>query len=228
MYAHFPLSREINDRLSLFSASCNHIISSCQIPKKLQSIANNCFKGGTSAYLCLFSSLELYQGIISTRKMDNKETTIDKIANASKLYFNSHGGLLLGCGLFSLADALQDFGLVNFHFYGNIVSICANVLFLGASILALKENIRQFLELKKIDCKKMNIDEKELNLMKRSAFFGIISNLGYTIATASLLYNDATAFAIMIAIFSCFSGGIKIFYDISAWAQRNKGTLGTT
>lgn len=213
-----PLSLASNLTNQLISLSKGFLvtISNYQVSEKTQKIAIECFKGGTSAYFFSFGILELFQGI---SKKKEEESTLNKVINASTDYFNLHGGLLIGCGLLTLADALQEFGLLNLSTIGNLVSAATNVIFLCANIIALEENVRLFYELKETDWTKTNISEDELRWMKQSAFFGFISNLGYITATACLLFSGATAFTIIIAIFSCFSGGIKIIYDMSVWAK---------
>lgn len=194
-------------------------ISACQLSERVKTLAISCFKGGTCAYLCLFGNLELYQNIIAKKTEEIQNSTLCKVTSLSKAYFNVHGGLLLGCGLLSLADLLHEFGVLNLGPIENIVNVGTNVLFLCASILALKENIRVLYELKNLDKTAANLDEKELHWIGQSAFFGLISNVGYIIATASLIFNGATTFTILAAIFSCFFGGIKVIYDIFTWAK---------
>lgn len=216
-----PLSITFNlaDKLMSLSKVCMETVSTCLMSEKIKNIANGCFKGGTSSYLCSFGILELWQGISKKETSGKDETTLNKVTNASTAYFNFHGGLLTGCGFFSLADALHEFGVINLGTISNLVNTAANLTFLCANIIALEENVRLYHELKETDWAKTNIDEEELHWMKQSAFFGFISNVGYIIATTSLLFSGATASTIIIAVFSCFSGGIKIIYDVSIWAK---------
>lgn len=213
-----PLSGCVfTDKWLCLSKQCLETISTCLRSEKIKIIANGIFKSGTSSYFCAFGIMELFLGIV--KKEADETITLNKITEVSSNYFNVHGGLMFGCGLLSLADALHDFGIINLGSILNAVSHAANVLFLGTNILALKENVRLFHELRDIDRAQTNIDEKELHLRKQSVFFGITSNIGYIIATASLLYSGATALTIIIILFSCFSGGIKILYDLSIWAK---------
>lgn len=205
---------------SLLSLSrhCVETISHCGLSNKIKDIAVGCFKHGTSAYLCLFGTLELSQSIMD-REAPEWDCTINKIVTASKAYFRLHGGLLLGSSLFSLANALHECGILNISGASVVMNAAANALFLGANILALKENIRLIQVLRSTDWLTKNIDDEELHWMKQSAFFGFASNLGYIITTASLLFNGATAFTLLVAIFSCVSGGMKTLYDFSTWAR---------
>jgi hypothetical protein len=215
-----PLSGCVFTEKWLFlSKQCLETVSTCLRSEKIKTIANGIFKGGTSSYFCAFGIMELFLGIVKKEANETEVITLNKITEVSSHYFNLHGGLMFGCGLLSLADALHDFGIINLGSILNAVSHAANVLFLGTNILALKENIRLFHDLRDTDRTQINIDEKELHLRKQSVFFGIASNIGYIIATASLLYSGATALTILIILFSCFSGGIKILYDLSIWAK---------
>jgi hypothetical protein len=220
MMQPLEITSEATHRLLSLSKLCVETVSVCLISEKIKTAAMHCFKGSTSAYLCLFGTLELSQSIVEKKMFEEEENTaLHKVLNASKTYFPSHGGMLLGSGLCSLAEALHEFGVVNIGSIKGLMSSAANVLFLGANILSLKENIRLLHDLMTTDWTTTNIEKEELHWLKQSAFFGLVSNLGYIIATASLLYGGATPFTLVVAIFSCFSGGIKMVYDLSFWAN---------
>lgn len=141
---------------------------------------------------------------------------------SSEAYLNMHGGLMLSSGGFSLLDALQEFGLMSLGSIANVVSNVGSVLFLCANIIALEENVRLYHELKNTDWDKTNIDEKELQWLKQSTCWGILSNIGYIIATATLLFSSATSLALVIGLLSCLAGGIKILYDLAIWVKTQK------
>jgi len=221
MLPTLSLAFNLTDKLISLSTNCIEIVSACQISERIKKIADGCFKVGTSSYLCSFGILELYHNRSHRKKegSEKEEVTLNKVVTASTVYFNLHGGLLVGCGLFSLVDALHEFGVLNLGSIGNALGSATNVMFLCANIIALEENFRLINELKETDWTKTNIAKDELCWMKRSAFLGFVSNLGYIITTASLLFSGTTALTILIALFSSFSGGIKIIYDLSLWAK---------
>jgi hypothetical protein len=187
------------------------------ISDKMKSIALGCFKAGTSLYLSSFGGSEILQNL---KKSTTQDTPLFKrIVRNSTAYLNLHGSFMMGCGLTSLLDALHSFGVVNLGNFTNAVRKAGNLLFLSANIIALEEGVRLFEVIQNTDWSKTNIEEKELNWLKRSVFCGILSNLGYCLATASLLFGGPTAITVLLAIFSCFSGGIKIIYDLFLWAK---------
>lgn len=218
MQSYLPITFNLIEKAYTLAAKPAEAVSRCCLSEKIKSVAVGCFKSSTSAYLCLFGTLELSQSIID-KDAPEWDNTVNKVVTASNDYFRFHGGLLLGCSLFSLANALHEFGVVDLTASSVVMNAAANVLFLGANILALKENIRLIYVLRQTDWTTTNIDKEELHWLKQSAFFGFASNLGYLITTASLLFNGATAFTLIVAFLSCFCGGIKTLYDFSTWAK---------
>ena len=211
----FPLSH-FSPTYATITLHIHKKTSACFISDKMKNIALSCFKSGTCLYFSAFGGSELLQNF----KRSAQETPLlNKIVTYSSAYLNLHGGLMIGCGLASLLDVLHSFGVVNLGSLANAVNKAGNILFLSANIIALEEGVRLFEVIKKTEWSKTNIEEKELNWLKRSVFFGLLSNLGYCLTTASLLFGGSAAITLLIATFSCLSGGIKIIYDLSLWAK---------
>lgn len=190
------------------------------ISDKIKKIAIPCFKAATSLYFFTFGGSELAQNLIKKNIKIQTDTSEFKKILPLKSYLNLHGVLMFGSGIFCLIDALDEFGVNTLGYMANIASLAGSVLFLCANIIALEENVRLIQVLKETDWSKTNIDEKELDWLKRSSFFGAVSNIGYIIATASLLFSGATTAAIVIAVLSCCAGGIKILSDLMVWAKQ--------
>jgi hypothetical protein len=154
------------------------------------------------------------------KKHSEKDNFLEnRVLNASKAYLNLHGALIVGSGIFSLLDALQEFGLIGLNHTAEIISAAGNVLFLCANIIALEENVRLFNGIVNTDWSAKNIHAKELHSLKQSAFWGILSNIGYIAGSATLLFNGATAIAFVFFALSCFAGGAKILYDLVEWKK---------
>lgn len=177
------------------------------LAQKIKNIVVPYFKGGASLFLCGFGVLELAQSTNDFKK--DKKNPEDQLIS-SKAYLIFHGGLLTSCGFLSLIDAIHAFGVMQPGSLASANYIASNILFLGANIIGLEENVRLWNELGVVD----GIDDNEKNLISKSAFWGILNNIGHIVATAMLLYGTATGIAIMLAALSCFAGGIKILYDL--------------
>lgn len=219
----FPLSSGLyfTKTLDPLSKFADKTVSACLVSGKIKAIATVIFKGCTSTYLCVFGALELGQNIKKNDFPDKMITTQAKVIESSSTYLNLHGSLLLSSGIFGLLDALQGFGLVNFRNFAQAISAASATLFLCVNIIGLDENVRLLNELIRTDWSKTNINDQELRWIKQSAFWGLLSNLGYIVMTTSLLFNGATALAILLAAFSCCAGGVKILFDILLWAKND-------
>ncbi len=211
-----------NSQIESISKYALKAVSTCMISDKIKAVAAIFFKGCTSLYLCAFGTMEMGQNIKKDSFVENSLSTQDKVINSSASYLNLHGTLLFSSGTLGLMDALQGFGLVNFRSLAQAVSTASSTLFLCANVVALDENVRLLNELMITDWSKTNITDQELKWMKQSAFWGMLSNLGYIVTTASLLFSGATALTILMAAFSCCTGGIKILFDLLAWAKTQK------
>ena len=201
------------------SRSCFGVISNRAFSEKIKQIAIACFKACTSLYFGTFGTTELIQGthkkIVSSDNYSNKTEAL----KSSKAFLNLHGSLMLGCCSLTLIDALHAFGVIAMGSMATILSNAGSVLFLCANVFALEENIRLWNVLKDTDWSCTNITEKELAWTKQSTFWGALSNIGYILATASLLFSGVTAWTLIIAILSCFAGGVKMLCDLLIWAK---------
>lgn len=191
------------------------------LSEKIKELIIPYFKLGASAYLSGFGCSEIAKNFSKKQALDQLNSTQHKAFNCSTTYLNMHGGLMLSSGYFSLIDALNEFGVISLGSLATAVCTAGSVLFLCANIIALEENVRLFNDLNETDWSQTNIDEQELRWLRQSAFWGILSNLGYIGATASLLFSGATPLALLVAVLSCFAGGIKILHDLSLWAKRH-------
>ena len=210
------------NKLQSISKFANNTVSACMVSDKIKAAAAVIFKSCTSLYLCVFGTVELGQNIKKNDLPEKLVATQDKVSQSSAAYLNLHGSLLLCSGFFGLMDALQGFGLMNFRSLSQAISAASGTLFLCANLIGLEENVRLLTDLINTDWSKTNINDQELKWMKQSAFWGLLSNLGYIVMTASLLFSGATAATILIAAFSCCAGGIKILIDLLAWAKIEK------
>lgn len=186
--------------------------------EKIENITLPYFKSLASFYLGVFGTLEIKQ-CVQKKNPENITRLEYRTLSASKAYLNLHGALLVGSGIFSMVDALHEFGLLGLSRTAEIISIAGSVLFLGANIIALEENVRLFNEIVNTDWSTRNVDAKELDLLKLSTFWGILSNIGYIAATASLLFSGATTITLVLGALSCFAGGVKIIYDLLDWKR---------
>lgn len=189
------------------------------ISEKIQRLALFCFKSMTNLFLGICGASEVAQLIRKTPSTPKMGLVRKRSFSPPDAYLTIHGGLMIGSGSLSLFAVLNEFRILNLHTMGSFVAAGGNFLFLGANIFALEENLRLFQELNKKDWKQPTIETTELNGMKRSAFWGILSNLGYILATTALLFNIATGIAIVIIILSGLAGGIKILYDLFLWGK---------
>ena len=60
---------------------------------------------------------------------------------------------------------------------------------------------------------------------KQSNLLGIISNLGYIMATALILFGGSTAMALVLGVIGSFSGAMKILYDYLPEVEKIIGKL---
>lgn len=192
---------------------------------KVRNITLPFIKGFASIYLGIFGAVEIKQCVKRKNPEDNISLE-NRVLTASKAYLNLHGALIVGSGIFSLLDALHEFGLTTLSHTAEIISIAGNVLFLCANIIALEENVRLFNEIKQTDWAAKNIDANELHLLKQSAFWGILSNVGYIVGTANLLFGGATAITLVFLTLACLAGSVKILYDLVEW-KKNYTSLNT-
>lgn len=193
--------------------------------ERIQQIAAPLFKIGSSLYLSSFGTIEIFQSLKTTpQKKEALKTEVLAKAqlSSSAYYLDEHGKLMLGSGCCYLLDMLQDFGVVTCGKLVHLFSTAGSVLFLCANVYAIEENIRLYQEIESTDWTKTNIDAQELRWLKSSAICGMMSNIGYIAATTALLFNGATAITLLVALFSCFAGGVKILCDLCHYAMQEK------
>lgn len=225
----------LKNPLEHFPIFSSLIISDFTISDRIKNLAISIFKLSTSLYLGVFGTCELVQKNMQAdpQKVNGtSKTTLQKVQSSSYAYLCIHGGLMTGSGVFGLLEALESFGVTSFGLtsVGNVANglgAAGNILFLGANIIALAENMRLYNDIKETDWTKTNIVEGELIWIEQSVMWGIVSNLGYIVATASLIYHGMTALVLVVAALSCFAGGIKILYDLALWAKEKGLTSGT-
>lgn len=216
------ISSSLLQAIEILPARSLDIILHSAISERIQKLAYPFFKGGSSLYLCSTGTAEIVQNI--TKKAEDPRISVlsKQSLVPSNAYLNLHGGLMISSGSFSLIDLLHEFGVINIGSIANAVCTAGSVLFLCANIFALEENVRLYNEIENTDWAQTNIDEKELRWLKNAACFGIVSNLGYLVATAALLFGGATAITILIAVLSSLAGGIKILYELTIWFHNQK------
>lgn len=208
-----------------FANHCFEALRNCTLSEKTRQLAIGCFKVGASLYLGTFGTTELAHDFKKKQFIDDPgQKKVDDIGKQTlkspNPYLNLHGGLMLGSGLFGLLDALHTFGIVHLGTIGRAVGAAGSLLFLAANVIALEENARIFNELQ--DTTETTGDKKERHWLKLSAFLGCISNIGYIITTATLLFSGLTAFTLLAALLSCSAGGLKILFDLLIWAKEHQ------
>jgi len=137
-------------------------------------------------------------------------------AQSSREYLQAHGGLLVGSGFCTGVTYLHTKSIVNLGILLPIIQTVGSVLFLYAHLVALDENMTTLERLRNTSICNNPQKEHLLNLQKRSAIFGILSNLGYIAATALALFGATATGALVIGIIAACFGGLKMLHDLLA------------
>lgn len=213
---------------------CFPILKGMTGVERIQQIAALLFKAGSSLYLLSFGAYETFhsrQAAVpeTCRRMTILQTPVETASRIGKEtlfpstdFLDEHGKLMAASGCLYLLDILQDFGLVARGNLSDLFSTVGSAFFLCANVYALEENIRVYQEIDNTDRGIANVDPQELHWLKQAALWGAMSNVGYIIATASVLFNGATAVTLLIAILSCLAGGMKILCDFYRYAMQEK------
>lgn len=176
----------------------------------IRKIAYPIFKATTSTFLLGVGSFELSK---TARNSPLRPAPLENTAKTSSLaYIAMHGGLIAGSGICGLIETIENFGLATFGSIGNALFKAGNILFLGANMLALEENVRLYQASFSLDD-----SNDQASIQRLSAIAGISSNLGYIIATSTLLLGGAAGFALAIGGIAACSGGLKILCDFMLW-----------
>lgn len=130
----------------------------------------------------------------------------------SDYFLKMNGIFSTATGLCSVLEAFNHFGIINLGTVANLICTTGSLCFIYANVVALEENIRIFQEVKRSEGNDQ--PDSQANLRKQSAIFGILSNIGYILATALVLFSAPTALALVIGVVSSFSGGLKILSDL--------------
>lgn len=196
-----------------FAAPCLNFIKTVAGSDKIQALAARLIQGCSSLYLSSYGTFEL-----SKSRSTSEATKADSVGTAvlapSQSYLTAHGGCLLSSGLCYLTDLLNKLGIIARPELSSLLCTVGNVAFLCANICALDENLRMYTLITETDWTNTNIDPRELQWLKKSTCWGIVSNVGYIIAMCSVLFGHVTAITLLIAILACLAGGMKILYDV--------------
>jgi hypothetical protein len=184
------------------------------LTKKIYEFCFPYFKSGSGFFFLGFGICETYH-MLSDKKRLNLNTE-NKI---SPNYLGLHGTLLIGAGICTEVESLHSFSVINLGSILSKISSAGGVLFLLANFVGLQANINMYEQGQNIDCTTSEKNRQIAYWMCRSAVTGILSNLGYIIATAIALFGASTAIAVLIGIISSCFGGIKILFDLVAWMK---------
>jgi hypothetical protein len=131
-----------------------------------------------------------------------------------KNYYPLHGGLLIASGVCSAFEGAYFFKAIDLGKLFKPLQVAGGVTFLLAMILELEKNIQHF---EMLSAKASHADtEKEaasIKWEKRATFTGILSNIGYILATSLTLFGLATGFALFIGVISACFGLMSLIFD---------------
>lgn len=152
---------------------------------------------------------------LSTSLKTPVKDVADKVNRLSPArdFLRIYGGFTLATGICGVLEALNSFGVINYGKFTNIVYALGSITFLYANLAALEENIRVFQVLQKTEVADHPNAHERLSMQKSSAIWGILSNMGYIVATACLLLGASSGMAFVFGVIGAFSSGFKMLYD---------------
>ena len=194
---------------------CAAAVENSRIVDTVRKIAYPIFKATTSSYLLGFGSFEFSQTLINDHTTEN-QTIHQSALKSSKAYMYCHGGLIGSSGFCGILETVENFGIASLGSIGKGIFKAGNVFFLGANILALEENVRLYeAAVNSSD----TLTDKEWHI--RSAVSGIISNVGYILATSIFLLGGPAGIALAIGVIGASSGAFKILCDFILWKNEH-------
>lgn len=171
----------------------------------------------TGLYHFGFGTSRISQGVHN--ETANKTASVAALnLSPSKKFLKIHGLFSTATGTCSLVEALHHFGVINLGAFTNLICTGGSLCFVYANITALEENIRIYKEVKKNE-EKYPENHQQNTWLKNGAIFGILSNIGYILATTIVLLGAPTAIALVIGLISSFSSGLKILHDFKLWFE---------
>lgn len=190
---------------SPFFTDMGNIILRHPLADLIKKVAYPVFKATTSSYLASFGSFELSR--LNAARSSQMA--------ADKAYLSTHGALITASGACGIVEMLDRCGIVTL---GQEVSkalfMAGSLFFLMANIIALEENVRLY-EI----AESLPPQDETTFWLRRSAVSGMLSNINYIIATATLLLGGPTAIALVIGAIGAMSGAFKILCDFVMWAK---------
>lgn len=198
------------------SQFCKNLFnSSSGLAEKIQQIAYPYFTAGSGVYYCGSGGKEIYSATVgyAVEKRD--------VFSPSRLFQGIQGFFITATGVCGVAEAFNSFDLINYGGFTNSVYAAGNIFFLCANLVALEDAVRVYEEIQKAEGEGREIAE----FQKQSNLLGIISNLGYIMATALILFGGSTAMALVLGIIGSFSGAMKILYDYLPEVEKIIGKL---
>lgn len=182
--------------------------------QKVYDICLSLFKGGSGLFFLGYGTKEIAfdarQLTPSQWHLENKK----KLAiNTAAEYALAHGTLFAAAGICSILECLHYFSAVNLGQHLPIFSCFSAGLFLFANFVALEQNINLFVEAQEIIKEKVQSEIPNALIQMRSAFLGMISNLGYIMATAVAVMGASAGIAFLIGCVAACFGALKILHD---------------
>lgn len=184
--------------------------------RKVEPLIYPCFAAGCGIFHCGYGAVELLQSH-TTSQTQRISVASQEALSPSKDFLDLHGTLMTATGISSALEALNAFGVISYGELSSFICGAGSAFFLYANIFALEENIRVYQGLKAQELENTVLDQNKHDWQKFSAVWGIMSNIGYILATGALLFSAPTAIALAIGVCAAFSGGLKILSDFMLW-----------
>jgi hypothetical protein len=206
-----------------FHQTSNSVLKDPALFQKIYDFVLPYFKAGTSLFFFGYGTKELYMDVRqTTEKKDVKKPTNALALNnfrqasldvSSFEHAIAHGVLFLGAGMCTALEAFHLFALTNLESFASLVGYGGAGCFLFANLVALEQNMNIYAKADQLSSEASEEERQEAWQLKKSAILGIISNLGYILATAVSLLGDLTAIVLLFGSVGACSGCFKILYD---------------
>jgi hypothetical protein len=188
------------------SAAKKLIPPNSELPKKVYDLALPYFKACSGAFFLGYGSFEIYSDL------KRPPCTVESLSESPQLYLKAHGSLLIATGACSAFETLHTFAYINLGRLFAAVSSVGSACFLFANLLAVEENISVY-EKARSTIPRNEEEKSNLLWICQGAVWGILSNLGYIITTAMVVFGASTAVSLLIGVISACFGGLKILFD---------------
>ncbi|MEI8365770.1 MAG: hypothetical protein WCF65_05060 [Parachlamydiaceae bacterium] len=195
--------------LEFIPKCCSAVLFRCHfLVDKVRHVAYSSFVAGSGAYHCGWGTAELSGAMTNTGL--NKGYKLAPSLN----YQIIHGTFIGATGVCGVLEGLNSFGWINYGKIATTVCSAGSIFFLYANIAALEESVRIYEELQKHEIEGGLVEQEKNAFRKCAAIWGILSNLGYIVATACVLFGASTAMAFVFGVIGTLSGAFKFICDM--------------